>query len=453
KYTSLNYQGVQFASAIDASQMQKLHIDIWTPNCTAFDVYPIVSGQPEQFVTLNPTLSGWNSFDIDLSKYTIPLNAIIQFKFVGTPFGSSTVYFDNLYFYKSGTGGGEPTTAAPTPTRNANGVISLFSNAYSNVTVDTWSAVWDAADLADVQIEGNDTKLYTNLNYAGVEFTSKTIDATTMDNFHVDIWTPNSTTFHVKLVDFGADNSYGGGDDTESELTFTPALSTWVGYDIKLSDFTGLAARAHLAQLLFIGSNSTVYVDNVYFYNSLLPIKLTDFKVSRVNNTALINWTTAFESNNKGFAIERSADAVKWQQINFINASAAAGSGLRNYSATDMAPVKGVNYYRIKQVDYDGAISYSFIKSINFDDIATTNMAIFPNPAKDRFTITFGTIQSNDARYFIIGLDGKVVKSAAIDKSFSNSVKTIDVSGLPRGAYIVKLVDGSKQQTAKLILN
>ncbi|HRI21490.1 MAG TPA: Ig-like domain-containing protein, partial [Panacibacter sp.] len=103
KYSSLNYQGVQFASAINASAMTTLHIDVWTPNCTAFDVYPIVSGQPEQFVTLTPTLSGWNSFDIDLSKYTIPLSAVIQFKFVGTPFGSSTVYFDNLYFYKSGT--------------------------------------------------------------------------------------------------------------------------------------------------------------------------------------------------------------------------------------------------------------------------------------------------------------------------------------------------------------
>ena len=77
RYTNFNYQGVQFASAINASTMTKLHIDIWTSNCTSFEVYPIVSGQPEQSVTLTPTFSGWNSYDIDLSQYTIPLSNII----------------------------------------------------------------------------------------------------------------------------------------------------------------------------------------------------------------------------------------------------------------------------------------------------------------------------------------------------------------------------------------
>jgi hypothetical protein len=75
------------------------------------------------------------------------------------------------------------------------------------------------------------------------------------------------------LVDFGADGSYGGGDDSESELSYTPSLSGWNSYDIPLSSFTGLAARAHLAQMIFVASNSTVYVDNVYFHKgtSLSP--------------------------------------------------------------------------------------------------------------------------------------------------------------------------------------
>lgn len=454
KYASLNYQGVQFASAIDASQMEKLHIDVWTPNCTALDVYPIVSGQPEQFVTLSPSLSGWNSFDIDLSQYTIPLNAIIQFKFVGTPFGSSTVYYDNLYFYKEASSTAEPATAAPTPTRNAAGVISLFSNTYSNVPVDTWSAVWDQADVADVQVAGNDTKLYTSLNYAGVEFVSQTIDATTMDYFHVDIWTPNSTTFHVKLVDFGADGAYAGGDDTESELTFTPALNTWVGYDIKLSDFTGLASRSHLAQLLFIGSGSTVYVDNVYFYNSVLPVRFLDFKVTRQNNSALLNWSTAFELNNKGFSVERSTDGINWKQINFINAANAASvSGVYNYSFTDVAPVKGINYYRIKQVDMDGKINFSPIQSVNFSITGSNGLNVFPNPAKNKLNIDLPAIEGSSAKYFIINASGKIVKTGHVDKSRSYSVETIDVSALPRGMYIMRMVNGTTQQTAKFILN
>ena len=64
-----------------------------------------------------------------------------------------------------------------------------------------------------------------------------------MDYYHVDIWTPDATTFGVKLVDFGADGVFGGGDDTESQLDFVPAKAGWVSYDLKLSDFTNLKSK------------------------------------------------------------------------------------------------------------------------------------------------------------------------------------------------------------------
>jgi hypothetical protein len=94
-----------------------------------------------------------------------------------------------------------------------------------------------------------------------------------MTHFHLDVWIPDVTTFKVKLVDFGADGAFDGGDDVEHELTFdgasTPAMvaGSWVGLDIPLASFTGLTTRAHLAQLI-VSSNSraTAYVDNVYFH-------------------------------------------------------------------------------------------------------------------------------------------------------------------------------------------
>jgi hypothetical protein len=78
--------------------------------------------------------------------------------------------------------------------------------------------------------------------------------------------------FKVKLVDFGANGVFGGGDDVEHELTFTaattPALATggWVSLEIPLSSFTGLTTRAHLAQLIISGDLRTVYVDNVVLH-------------------------------------------------------------------------------------------------------------------------------------------------------------------------------------------
>ncbi len=106
KYATLNYQGIDWAgNPIDVSTMTRLHIDVWTANVTGVLV-SIISAGAESAVTLAPTLSGWNSFDIDLAQYTAPNKAaIIQIKIEGTPAGG-TLYFDNLYFWKPVTTGG-----------------------------------------------------------------------------------------------------------------------------------------------------------------------------------------------------------------------------------------------------------------------------------------------------------------------------------------------------------
>ena len=101
-YSSFNYQGVDIFGAVNVASMQYLHVDIWTSNCTAFEAVLINEGIGEQGFTVNPTSSGWNSYDIALSNYTgVNLSNVGQIKFVGTPFGSSNVYLDNIYFWKS----------------------------------------------------------------------------------------------------------------------------------------------------------------------------------------------------------------------------------------------------------------------------------------------------------------------------------------------------------------
>jgi beta-glucanase (GH16 family) len=160
-------------------------------------------------------------------------------------------------------------TAAPPPTRAASSVISLFSNVYTNRAIDTWSTSWDKADVTNTFIENNETKRYSKLNFAGIEFSKNPINATTATHLHLDIWTPNATSFKVKLVDFGQNAVYQGAtnDDSEAEVSFTPDLGKWVSYDIALDDLKSLKSRAHLAQLILVGSNSQVFIDNVYFFN------------------------------------------------------------------------------------------------------------------------------------------------------------------------------------------
>ncbi len=105
-YIKLSYQGIDIGAAVDASSMKSLHIDIWSATDMKIDIYPLPDGVTpanERFVTRTLEANKWNSFDILLSEFTsqgLPLNNLKQFKFVGAPWATGTVFIDNLYFFK-----------------------------------------------------------------------------------------------------------------------------------------------------------------------------------------------------------------------------------------------------------------------------------------------------------------------------------------------------------------
>ena len=163
-----------------------------------------------------------------------------------------------------------PTSAPPSPTLPQSDVISLLSKAYTNVPVDTWNATWGVVGgFSEATIAGQSMKKYSALGYAGIEFIGHQIDATQMNYFHIDIWTPDMTSFHVKLVDFGADGAYAGGDDTGVEIPVpVTALKQWQGIDIPLASFTGMNFK-HQAQIVIVGEpypTGTVFITNVYYH-------------------------------------------------------------------------------------------------------------------------------------------------------------------------------------------
>jgi hypothetical protein len=291
KYTNLVFAGVEMTTTpVNASAMTHLHVDFWAiaPDVRIklvdFGANGAFGGgdDSESEITLTGTSSpaitpnAWSSLDIPMTAFggLTGRSRIAQIIISGA---SRTLYLDNLYFYRTAAppAATEPTTAAPTPTFLAADVISLFSNAYTNVAVDTWSAVWDNADVADVSIAGNATKRYTNLVFAGIEATTTPIDASQMTRLYMNFWTPSPTAapaaFRIKLVDFGANGAFGGGDDVEHEITLnatsSPALATgsWVTFDIPLTAFTGLTTKSKIAQLIISGTTSTVFLDNVLF--------------------------------------------------------------------------------------------------------------------------------------------------------------------------------------------
>lgn len=163
-----------------------------------------------------------------------------------------------------------PTAGNANPTAAPANVISLFSEAYTNVPVNTWRTDWSGGLLEDVTIAGNAMKKYTNMGFVGIETVNPNqINATGMTYFNIDVWSPNFTTIGIKLVDFGADNAFGGGNDVESQVDY-PALSqnAWHTIKIPMSAFTALTTKEHISQFILVSdNNATLFIDNVYFSN------------------------------------------------------------------------------------------------------------------------------------------------------------------------------------------
>jgi hypothetical protein len=170
---------------------------------------------------------------------------------------------------------------APTPTLNSSNVISIFSDAYTNVPVNYYNGYWQPWQTTisnDFSVLGDNVLNYTNFNFVGIEFSSPTVNATSMTHVHLDAFIPGTIApgrqLRVIVVDFGANGVFGGGDDTRHSTTFTATTPTpvvsqnWISIEIPFSAMPGLLSKSNLAQIILEGGdNSILYVDNIYFHN------------------------------------------------------------------------------------------------------------------------------------------------------------------------------------------
>ncbi|MEO1547453.1 MAG: PKD domain-containing protein [Bacteroidota bacterium] len=287
-YTDLDFAGIEtLTETVDLSSMTNFHIDVWS--ATSLNLLAGVvdfagdgfgSGNDTRGNTANTALTEgeWVSIDVTIADLqTAGLTA------TPTDFSQlilevidavGTIYVDNIYFYTDGGGGGDtPTTPAPTPpARDAGDVISVFSNAYSNVTVDTFYAGFSVGGgVADAQVAGDDVKVYTDIDFAGIETLTQAIDLSSMTNFHIDVWSATSFSVLAGVVDFGGDG-FGSGNDTRGNTPNTALTpGEWVSIDVTIADLqtAGLTATpTDFSQLILdvIDVTGTIYVDNIYFY-------------------------------------------------------------------------------------------------------------------------------------------------------------------------------------------
>jgi hypothetical protein len=112
---------------------------------------------------------------------------------------------------------------------------------------------------------------------------------------------------------------------------------------------------------------------------NILPIELIEFDAFIEDDIVLLNWKTASESNNDYFTIERSQDGLNW--IALLNIKGAGNSSETiSYQTMDHNAFLGVNYYRLKQTDYDGRFDYSKTTSVTFNSHRDNSLHVYPNP-------------------------------------------------------------------------
>ena len=181
---------------------------------------------------------------------------------------------------------------------------------------------------------------------------------------------------------------------------------------------------------------------------NILPVELTHFTGFTNENENLLTWTTASESNNDYFYIEKSMDGINYKKIGEVQGS--GNSSVRiDYEFSDSEINNSIVYYRLTQVDFDGTKEkvgeLTMTRELN-------NVSAYPNPSKGELSFTFNTSKPGIYNVEFIDINGKtVIENITIENS--NTVKSIVFSELNKGLYFVRITDSKSNviETIKVI--
>ena len=188
---------------------------------------------------------------------------------------------------------------------------------------------------------------------------------------------------------------------------------------------------------------------------TILPINLLSFTAdcNTLNQTVNINWSTASETNNDYFTIERSKDGETWEIVTVVK-GAGNSNDLINYNVNDDAPSSTVSYYRLKQTDFNGVSNTFNPVAVSCNSNATDYFVLKPNPAIDEVTCSVVASEDNNATIEIINYLGQkiCIKNCNLLKG-SNDFK-VDVSPFSNGMYtvIVYSSNGKLIDTKQLVV-
>ncbi len=235
----------------------------------------------------------------------------------------------------------------------------------------------------------------------------------------------------------GAAFSWSGTLLTTPLTSFTKDLSSITDLNNKSEVYFRLVctAKTPIGATSSFGIAGSGRIDNFKVTaQTTIPVQLVDFKAQKENQAVKLLWSTATELNNAYYAVERSENGKSFEKIGEI-----LGYGnsniLKSYQFMDEKPMNTVNYYRLRQVDFDGKETVYKTVSVNFGKNTTTK--VYPSIAKDKINVEING-DNGASDLLVVNLLGQVVKAQKLQNT--EGVFPVNISDLPNGSYIMRIV-------------
>ena len=180
--------------------------------------------------------------------------------------------------------------------------------------------------------------------------------------------------------------------------------------------------------------------------SSNLPVTLASLKAGKVDDKVMVIWATAAEINNNYFEVLRSNDGVNFEVIGTVQGNGNSNV-LINYQFADQNPENGMNFYRLRQVDFDGTTTLTEIVEVNAGNQA--QISLYPNPANTNDQIQIRSDVDAPMTVEVYSMAGQLVSQA----SSNNGSLSLAANQLAKGMYVLRIFQNTNITTQKLQVN
>jgi murein tripeptide amidase MpaA len=238
--------------------------------------------------------------------------------------------------------------------------------------------------------------------------------------------------------------------------------TNWVQEEINLTGLTSAQSKLRF-ELKTDGSvtKDGWYVDDISIYiYAVVPVELASFTATALENSVELNWITSSELNNSGFEIQRKTlgDNSQWTKIGFVDGNGTTTEPI-TYSFIDKNPARGINLYRLKQIDFDG--SYKIFNSVAVNFNPPIEFALeqnYPNPFNPATVISWQSPIGGHQTLKVYDVLGNEVATLVDEYREAGSYKVefnlaqVSRPELSSGIYLYKLTAGNFSASRKMIL-